>query len=188
MEVSNIARCSSKTNELRDIDSIWCRARNITITITCHIPWHTYVAEKWSVLSLLYIGHCIHSDQWLSIIAPAYQFKLSVWLWTKMFPNCLLKCPKELSQKMCRRNCSVAKLSWFPPVFWVSWANQTARVWSSILISLLNVMALRAFDFEPIEAIEVKKRQNFKLLWSDWLRVTQVCVYFSSRNIHLLSQ
>ena len=29
-EVSNIARCSSKTNELRDIDSIGCRARNIT--------------------------------------------------------------------------------------------------------------------------------------------------------------
>ena len=30
-EVSNIARCTSKTNELRDIDSIGCRARNITI-------------------------------------------------------------------------------------------------------------------------------------------------------------
>ena len=29
-EVSNIARCSSKTNELRDTDSIGCRARNIT--------------------------------------------------------------------------------------------------------------------------------------------------------------
>ena len=26
-----MARCSSKTNELRDIDSIGCRARNITI-------------------------------------------------------------------------------------------------------------------------------------------------------------
>ena len=31
VEVSKIARCSSKTNELRDIDSIGCRARNITI-------------------------------------------------------------------------------------------------------------------------------------------------------------
>ena len=31
VEVSNIARCSSKTNELRDIDSIGFRARNITI-------------------------------------------------------------------------------------------------------------------------------------------------------------
>ena len=31
VEVSNIARCSSKTNELRDTDSIGCRARNITI-------------------------------------------------------------------------------------------------------------------------------------------------------------
>ena len=30
-EDSNIARCSSQTNELRDIDSIGCRARNITI-------------------------------------------------------------------------------------------------------------------------------------------------------------
>ena len=29
VEVSNMARCSSKTNELRDIDSIGCRARNI---------------------------------------------------------------------------------------------------------------------------------------------------------------
>ena len=31
VEVSNIARCSSKTNELRDIDSIGCRARKTTI-------------------------------------------------------------------------------------------------------------------------------------------------------------
>ena len=31
VEVSNMASCSSKTNELRDIDSIGCRARNITI-------------------------------------------------------------------------------------------------------------------------------------------------------------
>ena len=31
VEVSNMARCSSETNELRDIDSIGCRARNITI-------------------------------------------------------------------------------------------------------------------------------------------------------------
>ena len=31
VEVSIIARCSSKKNELRDIDSIGCRARNITI-------------------------------------------------------------------------------------------------------------------------------------------------------------
>ena len=31
VEVYNIARCSSKTNELRNIDSIGCRARNITI-------------------------------------------------------------------------------------------------------------------------------------------------------------
>ena len=31
VEVSNIARCCSKTNELRDIDSIGCRAKNITI-------------------------------------------------------------------------------------------------------------------------------------------------------------
>ena len=31
VEVSNIARCSSKTNELRDIDSMGCRTRNITI-------------------------------------------------------------------------------------------------------------------------------------------------------------
>ena len=31
VEVSNMARCSSKTNELRYIDSIGCRARNITI-------------------------------------------------------------------------------------------------------------------------------------------------------------
>ena len=30
VEVSNMARCSSKTNELRDKDSIGCRARNIT--------------------------------------------------------------------------------------------------------------------------------------------------------------
>ena len=29
IEVSNIARCSSQTNELRDMDSIGCRARNI---------------------------------------------------------------------------------------------------------------------------------------------------------------
>ena len=27
VEVSNMARCSSKTNELRDIDSIGCRER-----------------------------------------------------------------------------------------------------------------------------------------------------------------
>ena len=31
VEVSNMARCSSKTNELRDKDSIGCRARHITI-------------------------------------------------------------------------------------------------------------------------------------------------------------
>ena len=31
VEVSNMARCSSKTNELRDIDSIGCRARIIPI-------------------------------------------------------------------------------------------------------------------------------------------------------------
>ena len=31
VEVSNMARYSSITNELRDIDSIGCRARNITI-------------------------------------------------------------------------------------------------------------------------------------------------------------
>ena len=31
VEVSHIARCSSKTNELRDLDSIGCRARSITI-------------------------------------------------------------------------------------------------------------------------------------------------------------
>ena len=31
VEVSNMARCSSKTNELRDIDSMGCRARNIPI-------------------------------------------------------------------------------------------------------------------------------------------------------------
>ena len=31
VEISNIARCSSKTNELRDIDSIGCRGMNITI-------------------------------------------------------------------------------------------------------------------------------------------------------------
>ena len=30
-DVSNMTLCSSKTNELRDIDSIGCRARNITI-------------------------------------------------------------------------------------------------------------------------------------------------------------
>ena len=30
-EASNMARCSSKTNELRDIDSIGCRTSNITI-------------------------------------------------------------------------------------------------------------------------------------------------------------
>ena len=31
VEVSNIARFSSKTNELRNIDSVGCRARKITI-------------------------------------------------------------------------------------------------------------------------------------------------------------
>ena len=31
VEVSNMARCSSETNELKDIDSIGCRARIITI-------------------------------------------------------------------------------------------------------------------------------------------------------------
>ena len=31
VEVSNIARCSSETNELRDIDYIGCSAREITI-------------------------------------------------------------------------------------------------------------------------------------------------------------
>ena len=31
VEVRNKARCVSKTNELRDIDPIGCRARNITI-------------------------------------------------------------------------------------------------------------------------------------------------------------
>ena len=31
VEVSNISRCSSKPNKLRDIDSIGCRARNVTI-------------------------------------------------------------------------------------------------------------------------------------------------------------
>ena len=31
VEVSNMARCSCKTNELLDIDSIGCRARDITI-------------------------------------------------------------------------------------------------------------------------------------------------------------
>ena len=31
VEVSNIARCSSITNELRDVDSIGFRSRNITI-------------------------------------------------------------------------------------------------------------------------------------------------------------
>ena len=29
VEVSNMARCSSKTNEMRDIDFIGCRAREI---------------------------------------------------------------------------------------------------------------------------------------------------------------
>ena len=31
VKASTIARCSNKTNELRDIDSIGCRAKNITI-------------------------------------------------------------------------------------------------------------------------------------------------------------
>ena len=31
VEVSNMARCSSKTNALRDMDFIGCRLRNITI-------------------------------------------------------------------------------------------------------------------------------------------------------------
>ena len=31
VDVSNMARCSKKMNESRDIDSIGCRARNITI-------------------------------------------------------------------------------------------------------------------------------------------------------------
>ena len=31
VEVINMARCSNKTNALRDIDSIGCRARNIAI-------------------------------------------------------------------------------------------------------------------------------------------------------------
>ena len=31
VEVNNMIRCSSKANELRDIDSIGCRARNNTI-------------------------------------------------------------------------------------------------------------------------------------------------------------
>ena len=31
VEVGNMARYSSKTNELKDIDSIGCRARNIAI-------------------------------------------------------------------------------------------------------------------------------------------------------------
>ena len=31
VEISNKARCSSKMNELRDIDSIGCRTRNIII-------------------------------------------------------------------------------------------------------------------------------------------------------------
>ena len=31
VEVSNMVRCSSKTNELKDIDSIGCRAKDITI-------------------------------------------------------------------------------------------------------------------------------------------------------------
>ena len=31
VDVSNMARCSSKTNELSDIDSIRCRAKNTTI-------------------------------------------------------------------------------------------------------------------------------------------------------------
>ena len=31
VDVSNMAICSNKTNELRNIDSIGCRARNITI-------------------------------------------------------------------------------------------------------------------------------------------------------------
>ena len=31
IEVSNMARCSSKTNELKDIDSLGCRVRNITV-------------------------------------------------------------------------------------------------------------------------------------------------------------
>ena len=31
VEVSNMASCSCKTNELRDIDSIGCRVKNITI-------------------------------------------------------------------------------------------------------------------------------------------------------------
>ena len=30
VEVSNMARCSSKTSEVRDIDSIGCRERNTT--------------------------------------------------------------------------------------------------------------------------------------------------------------
>ena len=33
VEVSNMARCSSETNALSDIDSMECRARNITIKI-----------------------------------------------------------------------------------------------------------------------------------------------------------
>ena len=32
-----MARCSSKTNELRDRDSIGCRARNITINKKCKV-------------------------------------------------------------------------------------------------------------------------------------------------------
>ena len=31
IEVSNMARCSSKMNELKDIDFIGCRARDFTI-------------------------------------------------------------------------------------------------------------------------------------------------------------
>ena len=31
VEVSHMARCSSNTNELRNVDSIGCRARSITI-------------------------------------------------------------------------------------------------------------------------------------------------------------
>ena len=37
VEVSNIARCSSKTNKLRDIDYRGCRARNVTI-----LKWEIY--------------------------------------------------------------------------------------------------------------------------------------------------
>ena len=67
VEVSNIARCSSKTNELRDIDPIGCRTRNITYCSVCTAGNVVYMGVPTRVFADAHaqILCCIHRFKFL---------------------------------------------------------------------------------------------------------------------------